>query len=225
MIATAAGAAFAAAGVCSWASVNPRAQLFGRVVSRLDKPNAIALTFDDGPNPAVTPRLLQLLDDNQVRATFFMIGKHVRACPELAREVVARGHAVGNHTETHPNLFWCSRKENERQLGLAQEAIESATRTRPSVMRPPYGSRNPFLARAARQFGYRVITWTLIGFDWEPQPLPKLVDRLRPVSGGYIVCLHDGAPEALNADRSLTLRALDFWLPRWKDAGLEFVTL
>jgi peptidoglycan/xylan/chitin deacetylase (PgdA/CDA1 family) len=195
------------------------------VVNRLRSANALALTFDDGPNPAITPRLLQLLDSHKVRATFFLIGKHVRACPDLAREIVARGHAIGNHTETHPNLLWCGAAEIESQLLRCHEAIKSTTGAKPGWMRPPYGKRNPLLAGAARRMGYKVVTWTLIGRDWEPQPDTELTGRLRRVRGGDIVCLHDGAPEALGADRTLTLRALEYWLPQWREAGIEVVTL
>ncbi|MGC1684048.1 MAG: polysaccharide deacetylase family protein, partial [Candidatus Acidiferrales bacterium] len=102
--ATAAGTAAAFTGIGAWGAFVPSSQLFGPTRRRTGDSRAIALTFDDGPNPAATPELLDLLDQHGARATFFMIGKHVREFPKIAADVVARGHAVANHTETHPNL-------------------------------------------------------------------------------------------------------------------------
>src|ERR1700719_3602209 len=95
-----------AVGTLAWGAVAPSSQLFGPTLRRLRVPSGIALTFDDGPNPAITPRLLDLLQRYRARATFFLIGRHVRACPELAAEIANRGHAIGNHTDSHPNLIW-----------------------------------------------------------------------------------------------------------------------
>src|SRR5262245_35426648 len=97
-----------AAGLCAWGAHHPASELFGRTERRIARERAIALTFDDGPNPAATPQLLDLLDRHEARATFFLIGRHVRACPSLTAEIAARGHTIGNHTETHPNLLWQS---------------------------------------------------------------------------------------------------------------------
>ena len=98
--------AAAAAGITAWGAVAPSSELFGPTVRRTSSSRKIALTFDDGPNPAVTPRLLELFDRHSVRATFFLIGKFARACPELVKEISARGHLIGNHSDTHANLFF-----------------------------------------------------------------------------------------------------------------------
>lgn len=216
----------AGAGLCAWGAMHPAAQLFGPTVRRTGRDSALAVTFDDGPNPAVTPRLLDLLDQYQVRATFFLIGKHVRACPELASEIASRGHTIGNHTDTHPNLVWLSRPRIKDELDRCQEAIERATGRRTACMRPPYGFRGPFLDSALRQAGLsQVVMWSVSAYDWVPQPSERVVERLRRVRGRDIVLLHDGAPHALGGDRHHTVAALEFWLPRWKGAGLDFVTL
>src|SRR3989442_15469680 len=89
----------------TWGAVYPQSQLFGPTIRHTPIAKQFALTFDDGPNPAITPRLLEMLDLYHVRATFFLVGKFVRACPGLARVVAARGHSIGNHTATQPNLF------------------------------------------------------------------------------------------------------------------------
>src|SRR5437899_10063916 len=116
----------AAAGMTAYGAVYPRAQLFGSTICRTNSPRKLALTFDDGPNPAITPKLLDLLDRYNAKATFFLIGRYVRECPELVQETVARGHLIGNHTETHPNLLRLSRREIRIELRLCHDAIRSA---------------------------------------------------------------------------------------------------
>jgi len=200
--------------------------LFGRTLRRTGRKNAVALTFDDGPNPDATPRLLDLFDRHGVRATFFLIGRFVRACPQLAADIAARGHAVANHTETHPSLLWLSPQRVSEELARCQEEVERATGQRPVWMRPPFGFRGPQLSGAVRRAGLRgVVMWSQLMWDWTPQPAARLIRRLRRVRGGDIVVLHDGWHLALGADREHVVRALEHWLPRWKDAGLEFVTL
>lgn len=219
------GALAAGAGVTAWAAVHPRAQLFGPALNRT-RPDAIALTFDDGPNPATTPDLLRLLETHSARATFFLIGKHVRACPELAREIAERGHVVANHTETHPNLFWLGAARVRDELARAHDAITEATGRAPRWMRPPYGMRGPNLAGVVRSLGYRgVVLWSRIAWDWKALPNPRMAAEFRAVRGGDLLCMHDGAPESLGADRRHTVAALAEWLPRWRDAGLAFVTV
>lgn len=215
-----------AAGTYSWAACVPSAQLFGRTARRTGDPRAIALTFDDGPNPAVTPVLLDLLASHSIRATFFLIGAHTRACPELAREVASRGHVIGNHTDTHPSLPFLSARKIFDELARCDDAIASAVGRAPRWMRPPYGFRSPFLnAIIQRRGGAGVVMWSRLARDWKPQPAEPVVQRLRRVRGGDIVLLHDGDHRALGGDRRHTVEALAKWIPRWRDGGLRFVTL
>ncbi|HKQ85884.1 MAG TPA: polysaccharide deacetylase family protein [Candidatus Acidoferrales bacterium] len=215
-----------AAGTYSWAACVPSAQLFGRTIRRTGDSRTIALTFDDGPNPAVTPELLDLLDRHAIRATFFLIGAHVRACPDLAREVARRGHVIGNHTDTHPALPLLSGRKISQELDRCDEAIRSATDVVPRWMRPPYGFRSPLLnGIVARRNGAGVVMWSRLARDWKPQPSDPVVRRLRRVRGGDIVLLHDGAHRTLGGDRRHTVQALANWIPRWKDMGLRMVTL
>src|ERR1700690_70477 len=138
--------AAAALGITAWGAVSPTSELFGPTVWRTSSSRKIALTFDDGPNPAVTPRLLELFDRYSASATFFLIGKFARACPELVKEISARGHLIGNHTDTHANLFLRSRAGIREELARCQDAIASALHAEPPRwMRPPYGYRNPLL--------------------------------------------------------------------------------
>jgi len=237
-------AAFAAAvaGLAAYGAAHPRAQLFGKTICRTNSARKLALTFDDGPNPAITPKLLALLDRYNAKATFFLIGRFVRECPELVKETAARGHLVGNHTETHPNLLRLTQREIRIELRLCHDAIASAQGAPPKWFRPPFGMRNPWVIPAARELGYRTVMWTLLPGDWQEKPTEWLIPRMQPIadhaqrSGGNgasaaaggrgdVLCLHDGAHRELNGDRSRTLAALEHWLPRWRDLGLEFVTI
>jgi peptidoglycan-N-acetylglucosamine deacetylase len=228
----------ACAGLIAYSAVYPRSQLFGRTVCRTDSPRKLAITFDDGPNPAMTPKLLDLLEKHNVRATFFVVGAYVRSCPGIVREAAAHGHLIANHTQTHPNLFWMSAASIRTELRQCQEAIGAAMNSNAKWFRPPFGYRNPWVVKTASDLGMKTVMWTLIPGDWTPQPPEKLIGNLRPIADraqqsassagcmtGDIVCLHDGGHRTLNADRTHTLKALEHWLPRWRDAGLEFVTI
>src|ERR1700688_2730128 len=127
------------AGITAFGAVYPRSQLFRHAVCRTAQPRKLALTFDDGPNPAITLKLLDLLDRYRAKATFFVVGKFVRESPALVKEIAARGHLVGNHTETHPNLFCCGPKETRNELLRCSEAIVQATWQEPRWFRPPFG--------------------------------------------------------------------------------------
>ena len=226
------GCAAAAAGTAAWGAVAPSSQLFGPTVRHTDSSRKIALTFDDGPNPAVTPLLLELFERHSVRATFFLIGKFARACPQLVREISARGHLLGNHSETHANLIFLSRTGIREELARCQDAVAAASGAEPPRwMRPPYGYKNPWLGGEVRAAGMRgVVLWSKICWDWKPQPPQRLIERLARVARpgrprGDVVVLHDGDHRALGGDRRHVVAALEHWLPRWRDAGMEFVTM
>ena len=222
----AAGAVCAAGGTFAWAAVAPSSELFGPTIRRTGSASTIALTFDDGPNPAVTPRLLDVLNRNGAQATFFLIGQWVRAAPSLAREIAARGHTVGNHTDTHPALTFLSPAAIRRELTQCDEAIEVATGEKPRWIRPPFGFRSPLLGGIVRARGDAgVVMWSCWARDWRPQPPEPVIRRLRGSRGGDIVLLHDGDHRVRNGDRSHTVAAVEYWLPRWKDSGLRFVSL
>ena len=216
----------AVAGGLAWGAWHPASPLFGPVLRRLPSAETIALTFDDGPNPAVTPRLLELLDYHGARATFFLIGQFARTCPGIVSEIADRGHTIGNHTETHPSLVFLPTRRVVAELAACQRSIAAITGRAPSLMRPPFGARGPQLRAALEKSGLKqVVTWTLLGHDWSPRGKQRLIPRLARVRGGDIVVFHDGSHTMLNADRMDTLRALEYWLPRWKDSGLLTVSL
>jgi peptidoglycan-N-acetylglucosamine deacetylase len=235
-------AVLATGGVAAYGAAYPRAQLFGPTICRTNSRRKLAITFDDGPNPAMTPQLLDLLDRYQAKATFFLIGRFVRECPDLVKETVARGHAVGNHTESHRNLSWLSPSQIVAELRLSHHAIANALGAPPKWFRPPYGFRNPWVIPEAAALGCKTVMWTLIPGDWLERPVEWLIRRMQPIAihaqqnaakssnstgtaTGDVLCLHDGYHKELNYDRTRTLAALEHWLPRWRDLGLQFVTM
>ena len=235
-------AVLATGGVAAYGAVYPRAQLFGPTVCRTNSPRKLAITFDDGPNPAITPKLLDLLDRYKAKATFFVIGRFVRECPDLVKETAARGHVIGNHTDTHRNLTWLSPSQVTVELRLCHHAITNAVGAPAKWFRPPYGFRNPWVIPAATELGCKTAMWTLIPGDWLERPAEWLIRRMQPIAthadgkvaqnstasvtgAGDVLCLHDGYHKELNYDRTRTLAALEHWLPRWRDLGLQFVTM
>jgi len=229
-------------GVATLGAVHPRAQIFGPTVCRTDRPDKLAITFDDGPNPAITPGLLELLAKHNAKATFFLVGKYVRDSPGLVKEIVLQGHAVGNHTDTHPNLFFCGPEKTQTELQRCSERLAGVAGEKPRWFRPPFGFRSPWLGGIAQRQGMRLAMWTLIPGDWRPVSPDRLIGRMNPVAEharkklppgtgygggttGDILCVHDGDYARPNADRMHTVKALEHWLPRWRDLGLEFVTM
>jgi peptidoglycan-N-acetylglucosamine deacetylase len=170
--------------------------------------------------------LLDLLERHKTKATFFLTGKHVRAFPALAKEIAERGHTVGNHTDTHPNLVFLPSRRIAEELDRCDDAIASATGRPVRWMRPPYGFRGPQLDGVVRRRrGAGVVMWSATSYDWKPQPPERLIKRLRHARGGDIVLLHDADHRVLEGDRRHTVAALEYWLPRWMDAGIRFVSL
>jgi len=228
-------AATLAGAVTAFGAVYPRSQMFGETICRTATPKRLAITFDDGPNPTITPKLLDLLDRYDAKATFFVIGRFVLDCPALTRDIAARGHLLANHTQTHTNLFWMAPGAVRDELKRCQDALRDTTSSDAKYFRPPYGFRNPWVVRKARELGMQTVMWTLIPGDWRAKSTEWLAQRMQPVAEhaqgekvegtGDVLCLHDGAHRALGGDRSHTLGALEYWLPRWRDAGLKFVTI
>ena len=213
----------AAGGTAAWGAFHPRSQLFGRIIRSAG--DRCALTFDDGPNPQVTPRLLALLEKYRVPATFFVLGKHVMEHPTLVAEIADRNHAIGNHTFAHRSLVFFGRQRIVDELKHCDDVVFRATGKRTTCVRPPFGFRGPQFFSAAREAGFsKVIMWSVNGHDWNPQPAARMQSRLGKVRTGDIVLLHDGDHRTSNPERGHMLQALDFWIPRWQDAGIEFTT-
>lgn len=211
--------------------LRPSSQLFGRTLVAPRKPEEIALTFDDGPNPTCTPYLLDLLGHHGVRATFFVIGQFAAQERALVRRAHDEGHLVANHTWTHPNLFWADIRKMRRELRQTQWEIEQITGAPAKFFRPPYGLRRPATLKVARQQAMTPVTWNLIGNDWTPLTAEGIADRVRTLAArnserGFAtnLVLHDGDHRTLTGDRSRTLNAVRLLLPEMVKTR-RFVTL
>lgn len=188
----------------------------------------LALTFDDGPNPAFTPRILNLLAAHNARATFFVIGKQAKAHPELLMEIARLGHQIENHSYSH--VRWAPFYPTAvvvADLEKAQVAIAQATGRRPRWHRPPFGVISPSVARAVRKTGLGLCCWSHKagdGVPWAPfeSALRRLEQGLYP---GAILTLHDGLSAAHDAQGLVAEQLLERLLPRMKELGLRSVTL
>ncbi len=169
--------------------------------AKMERP-AIALTFDDGPHPVLTPMLLDILREKGVRATFFVVGANVNKYPEIARRIVAEGHEIASHSYSHPALTGVGPARLEQELQDTSDAILRATGRLPLNMRPPYGATNAQVERAVLQgHGMNIILWSVDPLDWKrPGPAAvtkRLVDGAKP---GAILLAHDihqGTVEAM----------------------------
>ena len=221
-----AACAAAAAGVYAYASTVAPSQILGRTWRHTGDRHSIALTFDDGPNPKVTPAMMDVLERYGAKGTFFVMGEHVRAFPQLTAEILQRGHTLGNHTETHPRLNLCSPARTLDELRRCAVAIGEATNEKTKWMRPPFGYRNPWLDGIVREkFDSRVVMWTWMARDWAETTPEPVIQRLRGAGGGDIVVLHDGDHRVLDGRREHNIGVLENLLPRWKDQGLEFLSM
>ena len=161
----------------------------------------IALTFDDGPNATLTPKLLDLLAARHLKATFFVVGQNAVDHPDILKRAVREGHEIANHSWSHPNLGKMSDEAVRRELQKTDDAITSAVGKRPTLMRPPYGS---LTARQKKwiheEFGYRIIIWDVDPLDWK-RPGPSVVTAriLKETTAGSIVLAHDIHPPTIEA--------------------------
>jgi peptidoglycan-N-acetylglucosamine deacetylase len=196
-----------------------------------------ALTFDDGPDPEFTPRILALLASHGVRATFNMMGSNALRHPDLVREIVRAGHELGNHTWTHQDLAFQSARQSNRQLQRAHEAIEGTAGVRPRFFRPPRGELTGSALSAAGELGYDVLLWSVTRGDAGVGTPAGVADHLAgTVTPGDVVALHDGigrgtfhprgaAARFLRARRSVEVAALAAALERIEAKGVRLVTV
>lgn len=227
----AAGAVGLAAGAYAYAAMWPASQIFGETLTAPHRAGELALTFDDGPNPAWTPRLLDILATHDVRATFFLVGRFAQAEPELVRRIAAVGHLIGNHSWSHPNLALtaCSRVRDE--LHRTSDTLAQITGQPVRYFRPPFGARRPCVLDAARRMGMIPVLWNAIASDWSDPSADRIATRLKSKADtlerrGWAanIVLHDGGHLGLGADRGPSVAAAGQIIVSCKVAH-RFVTL
>jgi peptidoglycan/xylan/chitin deacetylase (PgdA/CDA1 family) len=224
-----AGLGLAVTGLHTWAVLDPRAGLYGPVRWRLPRGSpGIALTFDDGPNPETTPRVLDRLAAAGCKGTFFVVGEHVRKHPHLIRRMVGEGHAIGLHSDRHARTFpfWLPGRMI-RDLQANADAIAQTTGAPPPrLFRPPMGIKNPFVGHAAACLHLTTVTWTATGRDGVATTAERALARLLPsVKPRSILVLHDGCEPGRHGDRSVCLAVLDRLLADMAQRGLPGVVV
>jgi peptidoglycan/xylan/chitin deacetylase (PgdA/CDA1 family) len=227
-----AGAALGlAAGAFAYASRWPGSQIFGRTLIAPRRPGELALTFDDGPNPSCTPRLLDILARHGVKGTFFLVGRFAEQESALARSIAAAGHLVGNHSWSHPDLSLTAEQRVREELSRTKDVLEQIIGEPVRFFRPPFGARRPCVLRVARELGMVPVMWNAMTRDWCERSSDRIVERLTKKIGanqrrGYAsnIVLHDGGHLGLNADRGPSIAAAQKLLARYAPSQ-KFVTV
>jgi peptidoglycan-N-acetylglucosamine deacetylase len=179
----------------------------------------IAMTFDDGPNPQLTPKLLDMLKERGIKATFFVVGKNVEEYPDIVRRMADEGHEVANHSWSHPALTKLGAESFRKQIENTNEAIENATGKRPVLMRPPYGATSSILnRRLVEQFGLKVILWSVDPRDWKYRNPNRVYSTIiQNTKAGSIILAHD--------IHATTVAAMPATLDSLTGKGYKFVTV
>lgn len=209
----------------------PRSRLFGPNLTRLPevarRRGEVVLSFDDGPDPEITPQVLDLLDRHAAKASFFCVATRAAAHPELLREIVLRGHSVENHSDGHSNFFaFYGYFGFRRELLRAQTTLAALSGRNPAFFRAPMGIRSPLLEPALAHANLRYVSWTRRGFDAVRGDADEVLRRLtRGLAGGDILLLHDGNPARTADGVPVVLVVLPRLLERIKAEGLRAVSL
>lgn len=185
----------------------------------------VSLTFDDGPNPAATPQLLDILASYGAKGTFFMLGSNARRFPQLLKRVFDEGHTVANHSFDHPSFAYLTSRERRTQLRLCESALAPYGQ---KFFRPPYGNQTLGSWLDAQVLGYQVVTWNLVAHDWLDYDAQRLAGNVaEEIAPGSLVLLHDGLNDSLEpayADRTPMLQAVELLLEQFC-GDYQFVTL
>lgn len=205
----------------------PNSYVFGRPITSVSGAGkSIALTFDDGPNPDATPRILDALKARDVKATFFILGRHADEWPDIARRVADEGHTIGNHGWHHRKLHLRGPGYVRRDLSMGTTSIARAAGMTPTLFRAPHGFRSPWVTPIAASLGQRTVGWSRGVWD-SAKPgvdaiVRRTVDGARP---GRIMLLHDGDGYDMHGDRTQTAGAVPRILDELLEQGYAFITI
>jgi len=200
----------------------------GTVFRVKTKSKKIALTFDDGPSEGWTPKILDELKKANVRATFFMIGAHVKKFPAIAQRVAQENHMIGNHGYAHSVLLYYTDEELEAEIKYTESVIKETTGCITKYFRPPKAWLRSGEKRKIKSMGYEVVLWSVNSKDWVPFPHQQMVRSItHQVKSGDILLFHDsgGVFKAEGGDRSQTVLAIPILAKALREKGFEFVTI
>ena len=176
----------------------------------------VAISFDASWGGSQTLEILDILDKYDVKTTFFLVGIWVEKYPDLVKEIVARGHEIGNHSATHPHMTQISQEKMREELGIMSDQVETLTGVRPTLFRPPYGDYNDLVVTTCRQAGYEVVQWSVDSLDWKNRGVEDIVKKCtQKIASGDIVLFHN--------DAQYTPQALPSVLDYYKAQGLKIV--
>ena len=195
--------------------------LFPKIIWRLSDEN-VYLTFDDGPDENITPRLLNLLNKHEIKATFFVVGQKAERHPETVLQIHQNDHVIGNHSYTHPHLIFKSKEVIEQEIKRTDKILLEITGKRPTLFRPPYGQFGLAVLSVLKSTNHRMVLWSASSQDYKVKAsTEKIQARMKKyVRPGKIVLMHDGHSKSLH-----TFRALENSLGAFKERGFKFSAL
>lgn len=208
-------------------AVLPENNIYGQVFCQGNPENkVVALTFDDGPYPPYTDQILDILKEDDVKATFFIVGKNAAMHPEIVRRIVMEGHQIGNHTYHHIDLLKANRRTVTDELAGTNDLLFSITGIKPHIVRPPHGFRDPVVLEVMAELGLKVVEWSVMSRDWTNPGVEEIVNRtLDRITNGSVVLLHDGDGIKSQASRAQTVAATRLIIQQLKTKGYTFVTV
>lgn len=165
-----------------------------------------SLTFDDGPDPVNTPLLLNLLNQYKAKATFFLVGKQLEKYPDIAKQIIAEGHEVGNHTYSHPDLRKLDDQQLYEELYTMDPMLQSVTGQQPVLFRPPYLYYNDNVLKAAKQLGYKIVLCSIDSYDYKDPGVSKIANNvLTDLKQDDIVLMHDAGPRRIDTIKAVEI--------------------
>ena len=209
------------------AAVYPAGNLYGRTVNVLPSHRkCMALTFDDGPYPPYTGRLLDVLKEKKIHATFFLVGEQARLHPDLVRRMVDEGHTIGLHAFRHRDFLKLTEEEKEKDLQQGKEILQSITGKEPVYWRPPHGFRDSSVMKIASAKDLQVVNWSVIPRDWTGIDKQEIYNRVMDkAEDGAVVLLHDGDSPLYKASRQATVDAVGPLIDSLREKGYHLVSL